>query len=243
MTRFKLQIKIRIVNETNGKQGQTVETEPIPSLLIRAQTKEEEVERISQTIARKDWFERHGYKPVLPLSAIDHASTITSVDEEYDQTPYLVGISKLQEQQQQIQICFPIFAELRKKWGFIILPSYQVLITRYGMGGSYYCDTGNIIMRVDQQGLFAREQPYHTVIHEMVHIGIETFVQQCRLTQQEKERTVDLILAKRFEVECPNYRIQNIGDERVEEFITTQAIGTNLPEALKSYITKYPRDI
>jgi len=225
------------------------ETEPRPELVIRAQTPEEEVDRVQWTLNRMGWYEQHGYKPKIPdnpelakpFSDEEKPDKLKLILEDYKPELYEVGLSQLEAHRAQIEAVFPIFEQLRQEWGFKVFPQYQLVVTRYGMSGSYDSETGRIIMRVNDDGTFTRAQPHHTPIHEMVHIGVEEeIVQKYQLTQAEKERMVDLMVSILFKDLLPDYKIQNIGDSRIEEFVTSEIV-TNLPEAIRQYTAIYPR--
>jgi hypothetical protein len=228
------------------------ELEPKPELVIRAQTPEEEVYRVQEILSRMDWFNQHGYKPRLPdnpeltepFSDEEKPDKLKLILEDYKPELYVAGLAQLEAHRAQIEAVFPIFEQLGQKWGFTVLPQYQLVVTRYGMSGSYDEKKGRIIMRVNDDGTFTssiRTQPHHTPIHEMVHIGIEEgIVEKYELTQAEKERMVDLMVSILFKDLLPDYKIHTIGDSRIEEFVTSETIA-NLPEAIKHYTAKYPR--
>ena len=66
-----------------------------------------------------------------------------------------------------------------------------------------------------------------------------------KLTQDKKERVVDLICSIYLKEFLPSYDFQKQGDnnKNVDEFITEEAILKNLPAAIESYVTKYPREL
>ncbi|MCX6783454.1 MAG: hypothetical protein NT141_00015 [candidate division WWE3 bacterium] len=201
---------------------------------IRPNTIEEELNRIQETVRKLPWFKEHGYTPKLPKK-------LESLQEEYKPEIYAIGVNILKKNREQIEVVFPIFSKLATAWAFKVFPHYEIVVTRYGMGGSYSSETGKIIMRVEDSGKFLRLQPYHTPIHEMIHIGIEeVIVKKYKLTQEEKERSVDLMAVTLFKDIMPDYKLQSIGDSRIDRFITAETI-PNLPAAINRYVNEYPR--
>ena len=111
------------------------------------------------------------------------------------------------------------------------------------MGGSYNEKTGKIIIRINDDGDFSRNQPEHTPIHEITHLGIEEIiVKKYQLTQDEKERLVDSMVSILFHDLLPTYKFQSVGDVRIEPYITTETI-IYLPKAIEDYVKKYPRKV
>jgi hypothetical protein len=87
----------------------------------------------------------------------------------------------------------------------------------------------------------SNREPSHTILHEIVHIGIEeSIVQKYSLNHSEKERLVDLLVKIIFSEEFSGYHLQNLGDSRLDEFISTESI-KNLPETIGRYINEFPR--
>jgi hypothetical protein len=225
------------------------EVDSRPELVIRANTPEEEVNRVQGTLDKMDWFNQHGYHPKLPDNP-ELAKTFTDgerteklklIFEDYKPALYEAGLSQIEAHRTQIEAVFPIFEQLSREWGFKVFPQYSLVVTRYGMSGSYDYETGLVIIRVNSDGTLTKAQPHQIPIHEMVHIGVEEeIVQRYQLTQAEKERMVDLMVAILFKDLLPDYKIQTLGDARIEEFVTAETIG-NLPEAIRRYVDKYPR--
>lgn len=68
------------------------------------------------------------------------------------------------------------------------------------------------------------------IVHEMLHIGIEeNIVKAFNLSQNEKERVVDLMT--RYFTKDPY--MQERGDKRMDAFVTEEAIVHNLVEAVQ----------
>ena len=60
------------------------------------------------------------------------------------------------------------------------------------------------------------------------------------MTHREKERLVDLVTLSRFGNILPGYKLQDLGDPRIDPYITDSAL-ENLPDAVSRYVQEYPR--
>lgn len=91
-------------------------------------------------------------------------------------------------------------------------------------------------------GQFKRkESPYYTMVHEMIHLGVEDIiVQKYGLNHQEKEHLVDLICSLKFKQQMPDYRIQPMANTALKDFVNPQTL-TNLPRAIDAFVTAHPR--
>ena len=66
------------------------------------------------------------------------------------------------------------------------------------------------------------EQPANTIIHEIVHLGVETsLVQRYQLSHPMKERLVDTIVYLLFNDLLPQYKVQNMGETRLDQYLST----------------------
>ena len=113
--------------------------------------------------------------------------------ELYKKELYAERISLIEQEISKVQACYERFENLKKSWGFEILPEYHVDINLYGMGGSYNRDENNVghIITGQTKNLAV------TIGHEMIHLGIEYLIinpkheAQAPIKQEEKERIVD----------------------------------------------------
>lgn len=108
-------------------------------------------------------------------------------------------------------------------WEFKSFKHYKVVLTLYGSGGSYNPDYGVITLFTNEQGHFKKyENPANTIIHEIVHIGIEeSIVQNLELPHGTKERVVDHIVFLMFSDVLTDYLIQEMGNTRLDEHLNT----------------------
>ena len=94
-------------------------------------------------------------------------------------------------------------------------------------------------MMTTRDGKFKKSYPAHIPAHEIIHIGIEeNIVKRFKLTHEEKERLVDLIILKKFGNLLREYRSQQIGNSKIDQYITNQTLD-DLPLAIKSYVDKW----
>ncbi len=147
-----------------------------------------EVERIENTLAKMDWYRTKGYRPRLP-EGIDEDSSKTEiekiVDKEFDQDKYS-GVSE------GLLVSFNLIKdELENKLvqisGNDVPKEFDVFITQYGVGGSY--NPPRTVIYNCRMGDAAK-----TIIHEITHLVIQPYIDQYKIEQWDKERIVDLIL-------------------------------------------------
>lgn len=242
-----------IISTCFASQGEIADKikHPKTAISIRAATPNEEFSIILSTLRNRVFFRKHGYDVALPdnetfnqlpessgdMSEVDKNKLFKLFDREiYDTSNYEKGLKRLRHAKEIVGNAFPIFDKFNKKWDFAVPKSYDVILTLYGPGGQYNPKTGKIFIKTTANGQFKRIDPTHTIIHEMVHIGIDkTIVKKFQLTHWEKERVVDLICAFAFSDILDNYTIQSKGEKRLDAFVNKDSI-MNLPLAIKSYV-------
>jgi hypothetical protein len=117
-----------------------------------------------------------------------------------------------------------------------LFEKYKVNLTKYGPGGSYDYNTGEILQKVSEEGLTIEEDPAHNLLHEVIHMGIqENIVEKYKLYHWEKERLVDLIFVEIFGDYFSDYKLQKQGDKAIDEYIKGRII-SDLPNAVKEYV-------
>jgi hypothetical protein len=224
----------------------------IPKLTIRGQTAEEEFRYLTDHVLNQlPFYEKYGYQVSLPKfeefkhpipPGIKKKAFGDFLRKEYREKFYSNGIETLNQDENTIKDVFPIFLKLYKAWGFEMFPTYTVKLTKYGPGGSYNPNTGEITMLTTVDGRFKQLNPTNTIIHESVHMGIENLiVKKYKLTHTEKERLVDLICMNLFQGNLKDYRIQSIGDSKIDPFISKETDIYNLPAQISMFIRDNPR--
>ena len=121
---------------------------------------------------------------------------------------------------------------------------YKIMLVLWSLGGSYDPKSGTITTRADEKGNLTsvRKNKHETIVHEIVHMGIEkNIVQKYNLKHWEKEYLVDIICNKYLGSLMPEYGVQKIDMKRMNKYITKENIEKDLPKAIERYIEKYPR--
>lgn len=157
-----------------------------------------EIRRIIYTIKKIDWYKNNGYTVDLPkkleeleteeLKNLTKEKVREFVLKEYEEKEYLEKINKIKTKWSNISA--GLLKKL-KELGFKPEPSYNIILTKYGVGGSYNLPN-EIIINFKNRG----EKFIQTVIHEIIHLLIEPRIQKYKISHWEKERIVDLISLK-----------------------------------------------
>jgi hypothetical protein len=123
-------------------------------------------------------------------------------------------------------------------WVFKLFSKYEVKLTAYGPGGSYNSEHGYIILKTTSNGVFKRCSPIYTIVHEIIHIGIEgCIIKKFGLSHIEKEGLVDAICVNYFKDILVGYTIQKLGDKDIFNAISEKSC-KNLPEQIEEYKKK-----
>ncbi|MBM3271668.1 hypothetical protein FJY94_00045 [Candidatus Kaiserbacteria bacterium] len=190
-----------------------------------------EIERVRTTFQKIAWFREHKYPLTLPPALIN---ATTPNDEEirgavttdFDEIHYATVAATLQSGWQHVgatceRSLFDLFPSLTRE--------VTVRLTCYGVGGSYHAPATivtNIALRTNPEDL------QKTLLHETIHLGLRTLVEEESLDHWVKERLVDRISEK---VNSKYGRLQKISADvsHVDEvfdaaFPDIQAIATTL---------------
>jgi hypothetical protein len=159
---------------------------------------EYEKERIKYTLGKAVWFIENGYSKSIKLPAgkkLDEINISTSTDylfdklEEYNSSDYEKMKSNLNEQWSSFVV------KLEKYFEETLLKqedSYIVQLTKYGVGGSYNLPN-TVILNFQNRTETAL---FRTIVHETIHLSIQSFVDKYKVDHWVKERIVDLIFQK-----------------------------------------------
>jgi len=168
---------------------------------------EQEVKRVGETLEHKEWFEKNGYKwknfsyPTgIEVDKVDSGKVKYSAEEigkfinnEYVEENYLEVINFLQAEWGRVVSEFRIKL---KNCSLLLQDKYNVILTRYGTGGSYHPpDTVQLNIRFLNR---PKIEVFKTLIHEVIHLAIHDSIIKYQVTQWQKERIVDLTLATFF---------------------------------------------
>jgi hypothetical protein len=155
----------------------------------------------------------------------------------YRADDYDKGYQKVSASLATVEQVLPTFEKFNRAWGFKMFPTFTVLLTLYGPGGSYDHQTGVILMRTDKAGSFATgPNPADNIIHESVHMGIEFLIEQYSIEHWVKERIVDRFVYDYFHPLLPWYQLQPQGDKLIDEYLDRPDAWDNLPEILEAYL-------
>lgn len=149
--------------------------------------KEFEITRIKSCIPKKDWYKKHNLKFFLPKGVfIDNIKE--KVEQEFDIESYKRAERDLFNFIKEIPQDF--FNKLEKKTGKKIPKKVKIILTRYGVFGSYNLPNLIIININRKHNLMIK-----TLKHELVHLLVEEEVQKKKLTHKQKEELVESILS------------------------------------------------
>ncbi|MHB0977875.1 MAG: hypothetical protein ACYC1K_00485 [Minisyncoccota bacterium] len=160
---------------------------------------ESEADRIGGTLDKYNWFKENKYRVNLPESikdkaekgeTVEHSEILEVLNREYKEDVYsnaekilITEFSKIKQS----------FEENLKKLNGPIFESYNLSITKYGVGGSYRTPN-NIQVNID----YGKEISWKTIAHEIVHLTIEDWIKEFKIDHWSKERIVDLIMTNFF---------------------------------------------
>ena len=230
-----------------------------PRIEIVEPTIEHEATSIWRTINDIIFLEKEGYKIELPEnSSIDSLimksrngtfgrndfSTIYKLVENnvFNHKNYERAIQKVNDQTDLInQLIYVIDSQKAEwDWNFQMFDKYIVLFTLYGTGGSYDPDEGTITLLTTKKGEFMNyENPTNTIIHEITHIGMEySLVHKYNLPHGLKERVVDTFVYLMFKEKLPEYRVQNMGNPEIDEYLKTRADIGSLDRIISEFVNE-----
>lgn len=224
---------------------------------INIPTASTETDYIWRTIRDITFFEKHNYELSLPRTPLieslkEKARSNQLTDEDYEkleslmkthvykEEDYLQGAETINEQVALITKMVTSISQSKRNWHFKEFETYQINLTLYGSGGSYDPDNGTITLFTTPNGQFKNyDNPANTIIHEIVHIGMEaSIMQKYAVPHTMKERIIDQFVSLNFQNLLPDYRIQNMGDNRIDPYLTDKESLTNLSEHVLEILNK-----
>lgn len=171
--------------------------------------------RVCDTLARLEWFNKNGYSVALP-TGITKDSDLENIRKAIE-TDYVENQKTYSAEKDSLATKWPAYEKtLENKLRDCDLKTsekYDVLFTSYGVGGSYHLP--NIIWanikRSWQIGL------RRTVIHEIIHLSIEPYIQKYKVSHWAKERIVDLLLNEFFP-DLSKMQDLSISTEKIDKY-------------------------
>ncbi|MEO0504711.1 MAG: hypothetical protein AAF090_01070 [Bacteroidota bacterium] len=232
-------------------QQNTIEIEIMPPSI------DQEATSVWRTINDIAFFEKQGYRVNLPKGEVidaliakskkgifgneDYASIYTFLETEvFDKNDYQLAMESVKEKKQLIEEIINEIAEAKDSWdwNFKTFDRYPIVFTLYGTGGSYDPDTGRVTLFTNAKGQFMNyKSPANTIVHEISHMGMESsLVQKHKLSHSLKERLVDTFVYLQFKTQLPEYRIQNMGDTKLDDAVKNQEDIAQLDEILTKFV-------
>lgn len=138
---------------------------------------EYERQRVKFTLSKLKWYKDNGYNVNVPNGTIE---------EEFKKEDYERAAKKLMEEFNKIKKHFA--DKLTEKFGSEIPKEFEVILTKYGTGGSYNLPNKVII------NILNKKPNIETFKHEIIHLLVEKNVQRNKLSHWEKEKLVEDIL-------------------------------------------------
>lgn len=163
--------------------------------------KEFDTQRVIYTIKKIDWYTENKYDyrnfsfpktlDKEKLKEYSEEEIRTAVEAEYSDDVYKENesflLDNLEKVSKEIDCSF-------LKSNLLYQDEYRIFLTKYGIGGSY--DLPNIVI-INLNKTF-RINILKTIIHEIIHLAIQEYIDEYKLDQWQKERIVDLFFVKNF---------------------------------------------
>lgn len=220
---------------------------------------EQEATSIWRTINDITFFEKQGYTINLPKHSLidslitkskngtfgneDFASIYTLVETKvFDKRNYELAIQKVTNQTELINNLIYVIDSSKSEWDweFNLFDKYQIIFTLYGTGGSYDPDEGTITLLTNKKGDFMNyKNPANTIIHEITHMGMEySIVRKYSVAHGLKERIVDTFVYLMFKEKLPEYKIQNMGDNKIDKYLNKKEDINYLKASVSEFLNK-----
>lgn len=170
-----------------------------------------EFKRVCETIGNLEWFKKNNCRVLLPSNLDVNVSSPDlikrAVDAEYD-IKFFQGAEDAIKKSWEGNNVF--IKKINKKMiGSSLLDKIRIILTRYGTQGSYVVPDSIIIniSNVPPQFLIK------TVVHESLHLMIESLIKKYSIDHWVKERIVDSIMnleyKSRFKMQpVPDYSLK-----------------------------------
>lgn len=165
-----------------------------------------EKQRIKNTLKNLSWYKKLGYFPCFPKKINPETDSLKEIYAaclyEYNEADYKKAASQMKKDFSKVENYF--YGRLKKVFGSKVRKDYEVVLTKYGAGGSYV-PPNKIIINIRTGN--AR----NTIFHEIVHLMIEPYIIKYKIGQNKKERIVDLIMTSI--VGSKKYKMQKRGEK------------------------------
>ncbi len=157
-----------------------------------------EIIRVTETVKLLPWYRERGYgeNHVRLPAGITEESTAEDIERvvaaEFDASGYEAVAEYLTS---QWEVHAAGFVPMKSVAAFAWRDSFEVVLTKYGSGGSFDVGKGRVIVNIATR---EREKLVGTITHEIIHMLIQHMIKANNVSHWRKERLVDLIGAKYF---------------------------------------------
>lgn len=157
-----------------------------------------DISRVSNAIKRLPWYAERGYNmaSVKIPAGLSESSTQEEITAavllEYSETEYEAFKVFIEEKWKEFS---KNFEKLKDVPSLNLRDKYTLVLTKYGMGGSYDTEKGEAIVNLSRR---EKEKTIGVIFHEIVHMTVEHLIQKYQIKHWHKERLVDLMMSKYF---------------------------------------------
>jgi predicted SprT family Zn-dependent metalloprotease len=155
-----------------------------------------EIERIKQTLSKIKWYKESGYNLFFPKDYSLEDKNFLNEDyikktvlSEYNKNEYSDVEKTVNEQWSRFS---PKLENYFKEASIRPENVYEIKLTKYGVGGSYYLPNTVIINFQKKFGIGVSK----VIAHEIIHLSIQQWIVEYDVEHWEKERIVDSIILK-----------------------------------------------
>lgn len=232
----------------------TILSQKVDRIKINLPTAKEECKYVWQVMKNYEFYKKYKYELALPKHGIidilkSNKDSLTEKNysklyyafyyDIYDKYNYKNGFINIKKSLPLIEDMVSSLYKYQKLWGFRIFPTYNLNLTQYGPGGKYNPIDGSILLYTSKDGNFKmyKEKAAYTIIHEIVHIGIEEcIVTRFNVDQPLKERIVDLFVKHHFGSVLTDYKVENNAGNKIDSYLKTDNDFENLPKRVELFL-------
>lgn len=156
---------------------------------------EQEVQRVRHSVDELPWFREQGYRVTLPNGVAEGSTSeeiVCAIKDEYSATDYAQCASTTMKEWPTVSIGFK---DIQKEPSFHLEDEYSVVLTKYGVGGSYNPALNQVIVKVSPR---SKGGTAGIIAHEIVHMTIQYLIDEYQVRHWRKERLVDLLMERYF---------------------------------------------
>lgn len=163
---------------------------------------ENDLQRIVDTIDKFDWFKEKGYNVDFPPSINVAKIKEYSKQDIFELLKGNWNDEEYKKTERQIKENWQKYSEIfeRDLIAVKLKPAeeYTAVLTLYGVGGSFNTKENKIILNVSYLLRKPNRSIMAIILHEIVHINVDGYIQQNKVPHELKEKIVDMIMKKFF---------------------------------------------